>query len=158
MAVPLFPQSSELSAFHLDESTDQVRKILGDPVLVADINQEFRSWQYRVGGIDHDDFSHALIFRRATGKLVSFSRTFDIPVNVDDLFPAARTTYYQFPKTGKPEMTVRMCKLSADRLLLAFGSQKPGDPTTQLILIHRSILPIFYPWLAEEIAAARTTP
>jgi hypothetical protein len=147
---PLFSQS-ELSGIQLNESPAEVRKILGEPVLVADINSEFRSWQYRVGDIDHDEYSHALIFRRSTNSLVSISRTFEAPIQVEKLFPEAATTYHRYPETGNAEMTVRLRRLPQDRLLLAFGSAKPGDPAIQLVLIHRSVVPVFYPWLANQI-------
>lgn len=150
LAVPLFSQW-ELANLQLNESPTEVRKLLGEPTLVADINTEFRSWQYRIGQEDHDSFSHSLIFSKRTNTLLSISHTYDVPVEVEQLFPASSTKYYHYPETGTPEMVVRVNHISQDRLLLAFGSNRPGEPTTQLVLIHSSILPVFYPWLAKQI-------
>ncbi len=129
----------------------EIRRLLGEPVLVADVNSEFRSWQYRLGGMDHEDFSHALIFRKSTNTLVSVSRTFETPVNIEKLFPPSASTYFHFLERGKPEMVVRVHRLANGRLLLAFGSAKPDDLTNQIVLIEGSALRVFYPWLAEQL-------
>lgn len=150
-AAPLFSQMPELSGLQLNEAPGEVRKALGFPALVADLNPEFVSWQYQIGVADHDEFSHALVFRKSLNNLVSISRSFDIPINVEPMFPAGETTYHRYPKAGDAQLTVRLRRLTGDRLLMAMGSAKPGDPTTQLILIHRSVLSIFYPWLAAEL-------
>src|SRR5882672_6624272 len=85
-AAPAFSQQAswsdpQLSAdgikwFQLGESESDVRKLLGQPALVADFG-EYRSWQYQIGDVEHDDFSHALVFRQSDGKLVSVSRTYN---------------------------------------------------------------------------------
>jgi len=151
-AVPLFSQS-ELSGIQLLESPPEIRHILGEPTLVSEVNSEFRAWKYRLGDIDHDDFSHALIFRKSTNNLVSISRTFEHPVNVGRLFPPSPSTYYRYPEVGPTEMVVRVHRLGQERLLLAFGAAKPGDLTTQVVLIERSVLRVFYPWLADKLKA-----
>ncbi len=159
-AAPLFFQANpagpgqgpaELSGLQLQESSKEVRRLMGEPLLVADINSEFRAWQYRVGDLDHDDFSHSLVFRKATDTLVSMSRTFEKPIQVERLLPPSHSTYYRYPETGPTEMVVRVHGLSGDRYLLAFGSAKPGDPASQIVLIHRSAMRAFYPWLADRL-------
>lgn len=142
---------SELSGIQLQESSEEIRRLMGEPLLVADINSEFRAWQYRVGEIDHDEFSHSLIFRKATNTLVSVSRTFENPLQVERLMPPSQSTYYRYPESGPTEMVVRVRGLSGDRYLLAFGSGKPGDPANQIVLIHRSAVRAFYPWLAGKL-------
>lgn len=151
-AVPLFSQS-ELSGIQLLESPTDIKHVLGEPTLVSEVNPEFRAWQYRLGDIDHDDFSHALIFRKSTNNLVSISRTFEHPVNVERLFAASPSTYYRYPEAGPTEMIVRVRRLGQERLLLAFGSAKQGDLTTQVVLIEQSVLRVFYPWLADQLKA-----
>ncbi len=143
------PGPAELSGIHLQESSKQVHQLLGEPVQVADINSDFRAWQYRVGDLDHDEFSHSLVFRKTTDTLVSMSRTFQKPLAVDRFFP--RSTYYRYPEDGPAQMVVRVQSLSGDRYLMAFGSTKQGEPATQLVLIHRSVIPVFYPWLAGKL-------
>src|SRR6266436_9804377 len=77
-AAPVFSQQAlwsdpRLSAdgvnwFQLIESESAVRKCLGQPAMVADFG-EYRSWQYQIGEVEHDDFSHALVFRKSDGKI-----------------------------------------------------------------------------------------
>jgi hypothetical protein len=38
--------------------------------MVADFGN-YRSWQYRMGEADHNQFSHALVFRKSDGRLIS---------------------------------------------------------------------------------------
>src|SRR5262249_25282 len=68
--------------FQLAESESDVRKCLGQPTMVADFGR-YRSWQYQIGEVEHDDFSHALIFRKSDGKLVSVTRSYNPERNVD---------------------------------------------------------------------------
>jgi hypothetical protein len=83
--------------------------------------------------------------------VVSVTRNFGEPQVVDDLFPAAETTVHSWPSTGTPKFRVRLRQLSGESLLLAIGTAKPGDRTTQLMLIRRSALKTFMPWLAEQL-------
>ena len=56
----------------------------------------YRSWQYQIGEVEHDDFSHALVFRKSDGKLVSVTRTYNPERNVDAFFPPGETTVHWF--------------------------------------------------------------
>ena len=78
-----------LKWFQLVESESEVRKYLGQPAIVADFG-EYRSWQYQIGEVEHDDFSHALVFRKSDGKLVSVSRTYNPERSVDSFSRRAR--------------------------------------------------------------------
>lgn len=61
--------------------------------MVADVG-EYRSWQYRVGEVEHDDFSHSLVFRKADGVLVSVTRNYNPERSVDTFFPAADSSVH----------------------------------------------------------------
>ncbi len=50
-------------------------------------------------------------------------------------------------------MVVCVHRLGQERLLLVFGAAKPEDMTTQVVLIERSVLRVFYPWLADKLKA-----
>jgi len=39
-----------------------------------------------------------------------------------------------------------------DRLVIAMGVAKPGETTTQVLIIRRSVLGLFLPWLGEQLA------
>ena len=74
---------------------------------------------------------------------------------MDEWFPAAETVAYFYPATEKPEYSVRVRKLSGDRLLLAMGISKPGQVTGQVFMIRASELQAFYPWLAIQLTAVK---
>src|ERR1051325_9748842 len=106
-AAPLFSQDpavadphlkdGEFRWFLLTESQDEMRNSLGQSQMVADFGNDFRSWQYQVGDVDHDDFSLAVVFRKSTGMLVSVTRNFGTERNVDAFFPQSETATYYYP-------------------------------------------------------------
>ena len=144
-------------SFTLEETPAQVLRLLGQPVQVDDSGPVYRSWFYQIGNRDSHDFSHVLCFRGSASQLISVTRNFDEPQNVDALLPAAQTFAYQWPAAGSAQFLVRVRQLSGDRLLIAMGTARPGDRTTQLMLIRRSALPFFLPWLDEQWKSARPT-
>jgi len=164
-AAPVFSQQALLpdpqtsaEGFHwflLVESESEVRKHLGQPAMVADFG-EYRSWQYQIGDVEHDDFSHALVFRKSDGKLVSISRSYSTQRNVDAFFPVSETSTHWFRATGQPDFAMRVRKLSGGRVLIAVGVSKPGQTTSQLVLMRESELAHFYPWLEKELAGKDT--
>jgi hypothetical protein len=159
-AAPVFSQQAlwsdpQLSAdgpkwFQLVESESAVRKCLGQPAMVADFG-EYRSWQYQIGEVEHDDFSHALVFRKSDGKLVSVSRSYNPERNVDAFFPPSETTVHWFRAAGQPDFAMRVRRLRGGRVLIAVGTSKPGQTTSQLVLMREIELRHFYPWLAEDL-------
>ena len=142
-----------LKWFQLVESESDVRKYLGQPVMVADFG-EYRSWQYQIGEVEHDDFSHALVFRKSDGRLVSVSRTYNPERGVDAFFPPGETSVHWFRAPGQPDFPMRVRRLRGGRVLIAVGTSKPGHTTSQLVLMRESELRHFYPWLAEDLAPA----
>lgn len=137
--------------FQLVESESEVRKCLGQPATVADFG-EYRSWQYQIGEVEHDDFSHALVFRKSDGKLVSLSRNYNPERIVDEFFPTAQTTVHWFHAAGQPDFAARVRRLRGGRVLIAVGTSKPGQTTGQLVLMREDELRHFYPWLAGDFA------
>lgn len=163
LAAPVFSQQAlwsdpQLSAdglkwFQLVESESEVRKCLGQPAMVADFG-EYRSWQYQIGEVEHDDFSHALVFRKSDGKLVSISRNYNPERSVDAFFPPSETTVHWFRAAGQADFAMRARRLQGGRVLIAVGTSKPGQTTGQLVLIREVELRHFYPWLEEGLAGA----
>jgi hypothetical protein len=150
IAAPVFSQDQDLLGFLLNDTPAQVRQRLGRPVLVAPFG-EFESWQYQVGVEDNHEFSHVLLFRVATGELVSVTRNWEQEQLVDELFPAAESKVYYYPDAGHPEYGVRVRRLTGGRVLIAMGSAKAGDPTGQIVAIRESELAHFHPWLATQL-------
>lgn len=146
--------------FSLNENLDQVFEKMGQPANIMDHGM-YRSLQYLINVLDRHDYSHSFVFVRDTKELLSVTRTYEFPEIIDGLFPRKGTDVFWYPDAEKKEYGARARRLSGDRLLLAFGSTEPGQPTTQLMLIKRSALPAFAPWILpqlEELEKQASTP
>lgn len=137
--------------FELTETKADVAKMLGQPRAAGDFANDFSSWQYQIDNLDHDDFSHQLVFRKSTGRLISVTRNYDPERNVDLFFPESETKTYYFPNEKKPEFSIRVRRLGNGRLIMAMGTSKPGQVTGQILLIQQSELPPVYPWLYDQL-------
>jgi hypothetical protein len=153
LAAPrIFPQSAalqitEILRFSLDESPQQIVRGMGQPVQVNDSDPNFRTWYYQTDTIDNHEHSHVLLFRQAGQQLLSVTRNYHYPVQVEALFPAATSAIHHWPDAKSPQLSVQVREYSGDRVLIAMGVSKPGQLTTQLIVMRRSALKIFFPWL-----------
>lgn len=145
----------QLRWFTLRESPAEVAAVLGQPILAASTGSDHLSWQFRLDGTDHHEFSHVLVFRKSTGKLVSVTRLYAEERDVDEFFPPMGTTVHHYPGTSVRPFGLRLRRLPGGRLLLAIGSTERGVPTGQLVLVHESELPSLYPWLAEQLRNPR---
>ena len=142
--------AAHLLTFTLDESREAVARKMGPPPVVADYGPGYQTWQYRIDVEDHHDFSHLFCFRRSDGRLVSITRNGHDAI-VDDLFPPAQTAVHHWPDSAKPQYSVLLRRLPGDRLLLAMGARQAGEPVAQLMLIHRSAVKAFLPWLDSQL-------
>jgi hypothetical protein len=136
----------ELLAFTLDETPADVATRLGAPAHTGAFGPGYFSWFYQIGVEDLHDFSHTLCFREPDRKLISITRDFAPEVDVDHLFPGASSEVHYWPDREKPQYRVRVRRLPGDRVLLAMGSQA-GQPCGQVILIRRSAVGLFFPWI-----------
>ena len=118
------------------------------PAQIADSDARYLNWHYQTDVADMHDFSHLLQFRKSDNRLVAVTRNFDIPVSVDALFPAAKTSVRIWPGDPLKKWGVRVRVLGEDRLAIAVGTTKPGELTTQVLIVRRSALRQFFPWLA----------
>ena len=124
---------------------------MGAPAQVGEAGASHFSWYLQIGVADSHDHSHVLLFRRADKKLVSITRNFDEPTNVDVLFPPEATNTYSFKSANQPPWPTRVREIDGNRLLIAMGIGKAGERTTQLLLIRKSVLAQYLPWLAEQL-------
>jgi hypothetical protein len=147
LAAPLFSTTvePELLAFQLNETRTQVTQRLGPPTAIAPAG-EFESWQYQIGMEDNHEFSHYLLFRIATGELISITRNYEHGADAEALFPPAETQAHFLP--DDPTYGARVRRLPGARVLIAMGSTKPGQPVDQLLLIRESELKFFAPWVS----------
>jgi hypothetical protein len=145
----------ELLQFTLDESPEEIVARLGRPNHIDDSSAGYQSWQYEFpAGEENDENSPPAWFvclDTARRQVLSVTRNFDKPQEVDGFFPASQTEVHHWPSKDTPKFSVRLRSMPHEALLLAMGVAKPGDNTTQLVLIRRSALKRLMPWLAEQV-------
>ncbi|PWU08807.1 MAG: hypothetical protein C5B51_07195 [Terriglobia bacterium] len=159
--LPLFSQAppnkktQELLRFTLNEGPDRIVSLIGPPARIDDAVPGYQSWQYEFAPDEQSDDNSPpawlICLRTRNREIVSVTRNFDRPQEVDDLFPPAETTVHYWPSESAAKFSLRLRPLSGETLLLAIGTERPGDRTTQLVLIRRSALRTFMPWLAEQL-------
>lgn len=153
LATPLFGNKADhLLQFTLDETSAKVATMLGAPAQTGEAGPAHFSWYLQIDNADTHDHSHVLLFRNEDKKLVSITRNFDEPLNIDGLFPAESSRTYYFKSANQPAWPARVRELAGGRILIAMGVAKPGERTNQLMLIRRTALPQYLPWLAEQLA------
>lgn len=158
LATPLFfypaqavENDRELLRFTLDENTTQVAGILGAPAQVGEAGPHHFSWYLQLNVMDNHDYSHILLFRSEDKKLVSVTRDYGEPENVDRMFPVGESRTYYWQNGTQPQWPVRVRMLSGNRVLIAMGVAEPGQRTNQVLLIRRSAMAGYLPWLQEQL-------
>ena len=160
LATPLFfcsalgaEKERELLRFTLEEDTAKVAGMLGSPAQVGEAGPNHFSWYWQLNPEDHHDHSHILLFRKEAKKLVSVTRNYGEPENVDGMFPAGESRTYYWQNGAQPRWPVRVRILGGSRVLIAMGVAEPGQRTNQVMLIHRGELAGYLPWLEEQLKA-----
>ena len=158
LATPLFFSSAltaeeerELVRFTLEEDTAKVAGMLGAPAQVSEAGPHHFSWHLQLNVADNHDDSHVLLFRKEDKKLVSVTRNYDEPKNVDQMFPPAESRTYYWQNGTQPSWPVRVRTLGGGRVLIAMGVAGPGQRTHQVLLIRRSAVAGYLPWLQEQL-------
>lgn len=156
-AAPSDPRAEPayLLEFTLEESPAEIVARMGPPAQAADSDVNYRVWQYQIEVADNHDFSHTFCFRKSDGKLVSVTRSFGEERNVDALFPASTRRIYHWPTAEKPQYSVLVRQVPGNRVLIAMGVSRPGQPAGQLLLIRRDAMQFFLPWLVPQLQAAQ---
>ena len=160
-ALPLLCQTprngkiQELLRFTLNETPEQIQSLLGRPQRIDDSLAGYQSWQYEFSADEENDDNSPpawlVCLSAAKRQVLSVTRNFDKPQDVDGIFPASQAAVYSWPSRDTPQFSVRLRQLPGEVLLLAMGTSRPGERTTQLIVIRRSALKTFMPWLAGQL-------
>lgn len=135
-------------AYQLTETRVEIERRMGAPAgTVRGRNHLVLCYNEGSGG-EHEDGRYDLCFyfEMPTGALLSVTRNFTAPQNVDALFPASETRGHQ-TKEGRLEAQSRA--LEGGRVLIAVGRGKAGGGCDQLVLIRRSALARFYSWVED---------
>ena len=160
-ALPLSSQTTqdtriqELLRFTLNENPEQILTMLGRPNRIDDSVAGFQSWQYEFSSDEEPDDNTPpawfVCLSTSRRQVLSVTRNFGKPQNVDIILPASQTTVHYWPSKDAAQFSVRLRQLPGEVLLLAMGTARPGERTSQLILIRRSALKTFMPWLSEQL-------
>lgn len=140
-------ENGVLHWFQLTESRDDITRLMGSPRMVTQLGEDFESWQYQIGVADEHEYSHQLVFRRSTGRLVSATRTFEGDRDVEWLFADGRDSVYWLTNSDGSKYGVRISRQPNDCILLVPGSSAKGKPASQIVLMRSAELSVFYPWM-----------
>src|SRR5262245_49896776 len=117
--LPSDPKIKEILRFALDESPDQIVSIMGRPTHIDDSLKAYQSWQYDAPpDEDNDDNSPPAWFfcvSTTSNRILSVTRNFDKPRDVQALFPAAESAVYYWPSKDAPQFTVLVRRFSDER-------------------------------------------
>jgi len=144
-------RNGELSWFLLTETKDQVTRALGPPKAVAGFGQDFLSWQYQIGNVDHEEFSHQVVFRESTRGIVSITRNYD-PNEMSMRCFRRRKRQCTIIRRVKSLNSACACAVCRRTRPDGHGTSKPGQVTGQLVLMRESELRFFYPWVSQQLA------
>ena len=148
-------QNDQFQWFQLTEKKSEIAKAMGQPSLIAGFGRDYRAWLYKIDISDHDEFSHWFVFRDSDNRLVSVTRTYDPEHAAAELFPDGETTVQWYPNRQNPQYRLLARRLPGGRILMAMGISDRRQPVAQVVLMLESELRVFYPWLAEQLAAAQ---
>jgi hypothetical protein len=135
----------------LSSSKASIQERYGPPEHVREQpSSEF--WDYNFGSPDENDmgFAWSFNFEQPSGRLISVTRTFDQAAPVETLFPAKQGKTATSP--GPASIPVLYRLLDDDRVLLAIGISRSSQPCNQLVLMRRSAVKYFYPWLSSQLS------
>ncbi len=144
------PPTPKLLSFSLDLTEVALRNRLGDPDHVRE-QAAYRVWDYNLGPMDENDmdFGWSFYFEQPSGHLVSVTHNIAKGTTTNGLFAANRSRSIVSPAPGKLPMLYQL--IGKDGLLLGVGVSNADQLCNQLILMRRSAVNRFYPWLASQL-------
>ena len=134
----------------LDATPAQVQAALGAPDHVRE-ERTFRVWDYNLGPADQNDMGYAwsFFFEAPSGRLLSITHNVAGGVSVKPLFREA--TFRKAVSPAPAKLPVLYSAGDGERMTIAVGIASPEQPCSQVIIIRRSVLDRFYPWLSENL-------
>jgi hypothetical protein len=129
-----------------------VQQMFGPPEHVRQ-QPSFEIWDYSLGNADENDlgFAWSFYFDEPSGRLTSVTRNFKNAVPVNDLFSADAGKVATSP--GPLPTKVLYRSLDGERVLIAVGVSHPSDLCSQVVLMRKSAVQYFYPWLSAQLSA-----
>src|SRR5262249_28163508 len=99
---------------------------------------------------DDEDFDLTFYFEEPSGKLISITRNYFRPKTVKNQFKA--DARFHTWRDGRSVLHAASRELSRDRILIAIGIDNLEAPCSQAVLMRRSRLHYFYPWIAQDLS------
>ena len=148
---PTRPSAPLILSFTLGETEAALARQLGPPEH-ASAGNVYRTLDYNFSDRADEDFDWTFYFSQPGGTLLSVTRNFAKPSSVADLLTGPDVHQHVF-HSGTSTMPALSRSLTGDRVLVAIGIAKPDQPCSQLVLIRKSALATFYPWIARDPSA-----
>lgn len=115
----------------------------------------YRTLDYLLGPEERsdEDFDWTFYFERPSGALISVTRNFAKPANVEYLLKGDGVRSHVYRGTSNAPLQALSRVLPGDRILVAIGLSKPSDPCSQIVLMRRTSLVRFFPWIEADLTA-----
>jgi hypothetical protein len=101
---------------------------------------------------DHSDLGYEWVFYfdMPSAAMVSATHNSVAGASIKSYFPPTETRVHVY-KNGSSTMSAISRILPGDRVLIAVGVANPESQCSQMVLIRRSALKRFYPWIAKDL-------
>lgn len=140
------------SPFHIsfDSTAAQVQALLGAPDHVRE-ERTFRVWDYNLGPADENDMGCAwsFFFEEPSGKLLSITHNVAEGVPMKTVFPNG--TLHKVTSPAPANLPVLTGSIDGERVVIGIGITSVEQSCSQIIVMRRSALPKFYPWLSKQL-------
>ena len=140
-------RAPQLLAISLRESAASIEKSFGPHTHSAQ-GRGYSVLEFGADSSEHNDlgFEWTFYFEQPSGELLSVTHNLPEARSVDTLFPASESRRH-----SGGGVTALSLALPGDRLLIAIGMAERSGACSQLILMRRSVVGRFYPWIAEGL-------
>ena len=142
-------RGEELLQFSLRESAAAVERRMGaNPHSAA--GRGYSVLEFGKDQSEHNDLGYEWIFyfEQPSGELLSVTRNMYPGRSAGALFPSAEVRTHRREGAGSQTLHAISRVLPGDRVLLAIGMGEAGAGFTQIILMRKSVVGRFYPWIA----------
>ncbi len=138
--------------FSLQEREIDIVKKLG-PSEHLSAGSSYRTLDYLLAPEERsdEDYDWTFYFEKPSGAIVSVTRNFAKPTQVTELFRGGQVRSHKFQSGPGAPLPALSRVLPGARVLVAIGLSKSGDACSQLVLMRRTALARFYPWIAKGL-------
>ena len=146
------PSVPSILDFSLLERQSDIVKKLGPSEHVS-TGPGYRTLEYVLGPEERsdEDYDWVFYFERPSGSLISVTRNFSKPVTVAALLKGDGVQSHTSNAVPNSPLAALTRSLAGDRVLVAIGLSRTDQPCSQIVLMRRTVLSRFYPWIAKDL-------